>query len=128
MHLLKLHGSMNWRLKLGCPSPVMADWIVHHEHWALEGDTLDEGAPERLNVNDPYTQLDTQQAELYLEAEPFLVPPVLTKSGLVEQPILRLVWSLAHRELMKADRVTFIGYSLPTTDIAAGTLFRHPNQ
>ena len=52
-----------------------------------------------------------------------IVPPVLSKSGLVEQPVLRLVWSRAFTELATAHEVTFIGYSFPTTDIAVRTLF-----
>jgi hypothetical protein len=60
----------------------------------------------------------------YLDPEPFIVPPVLTKSDLVEHPVLRVIWSRAFELLKAADKVTFVGYSLPVTDIAAGTLFR----
>ena len=116
MYLLKLHGSMNWRLKLGCPQTFMADWLVHYESWAsVEDDFAVENIPARP---------ETQQAERHLEREPFIVPPVLTKSGLVEQPVLRLIWSLAHQVLKEATQVTFIGYSLPATDTAAGALLR----
>ena len=91
MYLLKLHGSMNWRLKLGCPRPFMADWLVHHESWASVEDDFDyENIPARP---------EARQAERHLETEPFIVPPVLSKSGLVEQPVLRLIWSLAHQVL-----------------------------
>ena len=52
-----------------------------------------------------------------------MVPPVLSKSSLVEQPVLRLVWSQAFASLETAHEVTFIGYSFPTTDMAARTRF-----
>ena len=52
-----------------------------------------------------------------------MVPPVLSKSSLVEQPVLRLVWSHAFASLETAHEVTFIGYSFPPTDMAARTLF-----
>ena len=52
-----------------------------------------------------------------------MVPPVLSKSSRVEQPVLRLVWSHAFASLATAHEVTFIGYSFPTTDMAARTLF-----
>ena len=52
-----------------------------------------------------------------------MVPPVLSKSSLVEQPVLRLVWSHAFAILETAHEVTFIGYSFPSTDMAARTLF-----
>ena len=61
--------------------------------------------------------------ELHLEPQPFIVPPVLMKSALVEQPILRTVWSLALQALSRAEQVIFVGYSLPSTDVAAGFLF-----
>ena len=107
--LLKLHGSINWRIKRGSSQPYSIDAIVHHEPWS----------PSSTPGDPP----DPQTVEFHLEYEPFIVPPILTKSALLEQPILRLVWSLAYRELEKADLVTFIGYSFPRTDIAASFLF-----
>ena len=52
-----------------------------------------------------------------------MVPPVLSKSSLVEQPVLRLVCSQAFDRLATAREVTVIGCSFPTTDMAARTLF-----
>ena len=52
-----------------------------------------------------------------------MVPPVLSKSGLLAEPVLRLVWTLAFETLTTAKKVTFIGYSFPSTDLAARTLF-----
>ena len=48
---------------------------------------------------------------------------MLSKSDLVAQPVLRLVWSLAFERLSTADSATFIGYSFPPTDTAARVLF-----
>ena len=104
LQLLKLHGSINWRPKLGYASPVAIDSITHHHEWAGIG-------------------LRYPQVSGHLEPEPVLVPPVLSKSSLVEQPVLRLVWSQAFASLETAHEVTFIGYSFPTTDMAARTLF-----
>ena len=102
--LLELHGSMNWRPKLGYASPVAIDNITHHQEW-----------PE-VGYVDP-------QVDGHVEPEPVMVPPVLSKSGLVEQPVLRLVWSHAFARLETAHQITFIGYSFPTTDMAARNLF-----
>ncbi len=102
--LLKLHGSINWRPKLGYASPVAIDSITHHHAWS--------------DIGYVHPQVDG-----HLEPEPVMVPPVLSKSGLVEQPVLRLVWAQAFDRLAKAHEVTFIGYSFPTTDMAARTLF-----
>ena len=102
--LLKLHGSINWRPKLGYASPVAIDSIMHHQEWF----DFSPGDPQDSN---------------HLEPEPVMVAPVLSKSSLVEQPVLRLVWSHAFASLETAHQVTFIGYSFPATDMAARTLF-----
>lgn len=107
MLLLKLHGSINWRPRRGYPLPYVVDAIMHHESWFRDTRVFDE------------TLID-----LHLEPEPFIVPPVLVKSALVEQPILRLVWHRAYDVLSKARQVTFVGYSFPITDIAVSILFR----
>ncbi len=106
--LLKLHGSMNWRPKRGARVPYALDAIVHHESW------YPFHAREEINL---------EGVEAHLEAEPFIVPPILMKSVLLEQPVLRLVWSLAYDALKTAEEVAFVGYSLPLTDIAARFLF-----
>ena len=104
LRILKLHGSINWRPKLGYASPVAVDSVTHHHEW-------------------PGSRLRFPQVAGNLEPEPVMVPPVLSKSSLVEQPILRLVWSHAFASLATAHEVTFIGYSFPATDMAARTLF-----
>lgn len=60
-----------------------------------------------------------EDIESHLEREAFIVPPVLAKSSLVEQPILRLIWSPAFKKLETAKNVFFGGYSFPVTDLAA---------
>ena len=104
MLLLKLHGSINWWPKLGYPNPVPLDAITQHDDWSAKRGLFLRGAS-------------------HLESEPVIVPPVLSKSSLIEQPVLRLVWSQAFRILQSAHEVTFVGYSFPTTDMAARTLF-----
>lgn len=107
--LLKLHGSANWRVRKGESHPYGIGAILHHEGW-----------------HTPYYEqekIPIAEIEPFLEPDPFIVPPVLMKSSLVEQPILRHLWALAFAELSNADEVVFLGYSLPVTDIAAGFLF-----
>jgi len=114
MSLLKLHGSVNWRVKHGYPSPYATDAITHFEDWWT--------IPEYENNLEKHRLL-APVVEPYLDPEPFIVPPVLTKGALVEQPVLRVIWSRAFELLKGVNKVTFVGYSLPVTDIAAGTLF-----
>ena len=113
MYLLKLHGSLNWRVRRGTPSIAPVDSIMHFEDWLPHELSPEFG--ERTS-----TQADI---ELHLEPEPLWVPPVLLKSAVAQQPVLGLVWHRAFQVLHAAQQVVFIGYSFPVTDIAARTLF-----
>ena len=110
--LLKLHGSMNWWPRLGYSQPFVLDAITHHHNW---GQVAPHAKPPPLYPPDLVSR--------HLEPEPVIVPPVLSKSGLVAQPVLRLVWTLAFESLSTADSVTFIGYSFPPTDMSSRVLF-----
>jgi hypothetical protein len=109
MTLLKLHGSVNWRVRRGSSAPISIDDIVHDEDWFK---------PQYPNPNYDHSDIVN-----HLESEPFIVPPVLTKSILTREPVLRLLWHLAHDELLGVKRVVFVGYSFPPTDMAARFLF-----
>ena len=108
MLLLKLHGSINWRVRSGYRKPYAIDALTHFEEWYPP--------PEIPRPSE-------EKVELHLEGEPFIIPPTLNKSALVEEPVLRTIWSLAYDKLSEAKEVVFVGYSMPTTDIAAATLF-----
>lgn len=116
--ILKLHGSLNWRIRRGFTPPYPVDAVVHHEKWfepEVSGKLLgvERSRIETLILN-------------HLQSDPFIVPPILAKTSLVEQSILRLVWDHAYRALAAAEEIIFIGYSMPITDIAAGFLFTEP--
>ena len=111
MLLLKLHGSVNWFARRGASKPYAIDDVVHWGGWF-----------------DTVPQLDLETIDVHVESGCIIVPPVLTKSELMEQPILRVEWSLAYQKLREANEVAFIGYSLPVTDIAAATLFNEAVQ
>jgi len=106
--LLKLHGSINWRVALGSRPPHRTENLVHHESWS------------RSPVH-PYPSL--QDAEAHLEPSPIVVPPVLAKDSLLREPFVRVVWARARELLSAAHMVVFVGYSLPLTDIASRYLF-----
>ena len=110
MHLLKLHGSLNWRVRRGTPTIAPLDSIMHFEDWPPHW-AVGEPTPEKADI------------ELHLDPEPLWVPPVLLKSAVAQQPVLGLVWHRAFQVLQAAQLAVFIGYSFPITDIAARTLF-----
>lgn len=105
--LLKLHGSINWRIKRGAARPYSVDAIVHHEKW---------WEPQRQEP------VDFDSIDFHLEPGDFIVPPVLAKGSLLEEPILKIVWDRAFHELLAADEVFFVGYSCPCTDLAMSLL------
>ena len=111
MRLLKLHGSLNWRVRRGTPSIAPMDSIMHFEDWLPH--TSEPGAPSPTKAD----------IDLHLDPVPLWIPPVLLKSTLAQQPVLGLVWHGAFQVLRAAQKVVFIGYSFPVTDIAARTLF-----
>jgi SIR2-like domain len=108
--LLKLHGSLNWRSRLGEGAPRGPAGLLHHEDWYTP----------RLKFP---AQHAADRIEAHLERDPFIVPPVLVKSELTVHPVLSVVWKLAHERLTAATTVAFIGYSLPVTDLASRILF-----
>ena len=109
MLLLKLHGSINWYPKKGENAPYRLDAIHHEEDWfALKSEDY----------------LDTRELiARHFEPTPFIVPPVLDKSVLTQEPILQLVWALPQKTLKTASHIHFVGYSMPATDLAAAFLF-----
>ncbi|HEX9897034.1 MAG TPA: hypothetical protein VGA85_05180 [Dehalococcoidales bacterium] len=113
MMLLKLHGSTNWFPRFGHTKPFTLDSIVHYESWL----------PYSNQNGIPIDEEILEKIPSHIATNPFLIPPVLVKGELTEQPIIRLIWSSAYTALKQADKVTFIGYSLPITDIAATYLF-----
>ena len=113
---------VNWRPKLGAKEPYMVDDIVHHEDWWLRGTRgrMRDGEHRGIYENRlPRMTLVEQQPE----REPLIDPPILTKSALNEQPILRRIWATAYKAINEAEHIVFVGYSLPITDIAASYLF-----
>jgi hypothetical protein len=108
--LLKLHGSLNWRLKLGAPASAAMDALVHHEDWSADASSA--------------ARLDPEQVERHLAPGRFIVPPVFATTAVNDRPILGRLWTLAHQALGQAERVVFLGYSMPAADVAAAFLFR----
>lgn len=112
MRLLKLHGSLNWRTKLGARSPFSLDSIVHSEPWL------------KPQSGSPLDTLEVKLLNSHLNPRPLIVPPVLTKASLIAEPVLQRTWSCAYETLKQAKKVLFVGYSFPVTDLAARFLFK----
>ena len=109
MLLLKLHGSINWYPRKGERPPYNLNALHHDEYWF---------------TRDPEASIPAQETVArHFEPDPFIIPPVLDKTALSNEPVLQVVWSLAKDAISRASRVYFVGYSMPVTDMAASFLF-----
>ncbi|MEQ1844908.1 MAG: hypothetical protein ABL983_04955 [Nitrospira sp.] len=109
MVLLKLHGSINWYPMKGERPPYNLNAIYHDQDWYTP----------RRNRPSP----DQGLVARHFEPDPFIIPPVLDKTALSNEPVLQVVWSLAKDAISRASQVFFVGYSMPVTDMAASFLF-----
>lgn len=105
-HLLKLHGSINW---FYCPKEM----CVHHQ--AFYPDWIDEKTV-FISPGDLCKACGTPLV-------PVIIPPTISKSFL-EFPKLGFLWSLAYRELNKADKIVIIGVSFAPSDYYLRWLFK----
>jgi len=96
--LLKLHGSVNWYWAPGDASGATL------QSWNLR-------------------KHDEERRRRYLPGrEPFIVPPASAKSGFFDNPVMREVWRRCREALAAAERVHFVGYSLPPTDVLSSSM------
>lgn len=109
MLLLKLHGSINWYPRKGERPPYDINALHHDEDWFTADAEVSIPAQETI--------------ARHFEPDPFIIPPVLDKTALSNEPVLQVVWSLAKDALSRASQVYFVGYSMPLTDLAASFLF-----
>ena len=94
VHLLKLHGSLNWLYCPTCNSIKIT--------------------PKKKGVMKIFTESELCESDLS-EQRPLIVPPAFIKT--YDNPYLVSIWLQAERILQKASRVYFIGYSMPEADI-----------
>lgn len=95
--LLKLHGSLNWRI---CPT------CKNRPRWVGYNSLLD---------RHPYkiAEIAHIHKRRFIPEETFFVPPSWNKNDYFNKDL----WRLASEKLRNADKIIFIGYSLPQTDM-----------
>ncbi len=103
--LLKLHGSVNWF------------WVPEDASGAtLERVPLFDGAVEDERSFDTSRWLPGR--------EPYIVPPVATKSLFYGGPLTSHLWRSASAALTDSEEVVIMGYSMPVTDLTTLGLLR----
>ena len=117
--LLKLHGSLNWlycanchRLDLGVSKSGKRTVKVFDALWRTD----------RRFLDDDYTQRGTACRDCETPVRPVLITPTHLKD--YRNPHIARVWYEAARDLRRAERAIFIGYSLPDDDVEVIYLFK----
>ncbi|MDR4496345.1 MAG: hypothetical protein MRK02_00175 [Candidatus Scalindua sp.] len=111
--ILKLHGSTNWLLCPNC-NRLYTGIGSETDIWNLY--CASQECPhciKKLNIAE-----DDKKPIL----EPFLITPTFTK--VFDNNHIQMIWHNAHVELSEADKIVFIGYSLPEADYHFRTLLR----
>jgi hypothetical protein len=99
LRLLKLHGSLNWYWR---PGDISGISVARRP------------LPGHFTNPVPYTE--EQRRRDVPGRTPFVVPPAASKSEYYSNPITKEMWTQAAERLARAQRVVFMGYSLPPTD------------
>ncbi|MFI4971047.1 MAG: hypothetical protein ACHP7H_00085 [Hyphomicrobiales bacterium] len=106
IEILKLHGSLNWRVTTRGHEPSLKDLFP-----SKDGKRM-------ICVTDrtpPVTLTRTSKGRAW-DLLPQIVPPVYGKQSLIDSRFSDL-WSHAGAALREADRLIVIGYSMPVTDV-----------
>lgn len=114
INVLKLHGSLNWYILMQGRSPSLK---------ILSGTGLRKTVrcTSRRVVPSNLTMTTTGGRTQY--AWPVVVPPIHSKDSFIRKYLTK-VWSDADESLRNADRIVFVGYSMPLLDVNADRLFR----
>ena len=106
--LIKPHGSLNW-FKDDCGRHIGDD-----KRFLLCGT-----GPNSVYA---FTKFRAPKTRVGREYAPFIVPPVYLKN--FNQPVFRTLWQNCTRLLSTADKVVFLGYSMPAADLHAHFIMR----
>ncbi|WP_457608051.1 hypothetical protein [Nitratifractor sp.] len=97
LKIVKIHGSINWLYCPNCQRVVVDDIAIESI------------AKEELVC--PYCK---QYSDLEISLENFIITPTILKK--FDNLHLKYIWNNAFIEIQEAEKVTFIGYSLPKAD------------
>ena len=118
--ILKVHGSLNWKDCRSCNQVLLTPWETgidlvggHFIHHQMPEGPLDEGSSSLYRCPFDGARFQT-----------LIIPPSHNKS--FSHPIINLLLEEAAREVRKAKKLVFIGYSFPDADVHLKALF-HKN-
>ena len=112
--VMKLHGSVNWFI---CPNCNRLYVGLGASGELLYEYTLGKKCPTCKNLF--IKEGDEQKGPLL---EPFIISPTFVKQ--FDNAHIQMIWHNAYMDLCRADKVVFIGYSLPEADYHLRTLLK----
>jgi hypothetical protein len=115
--VLKLHGSMNWLVRINSTRPT-ARFL---SRGGGSGD-LNLVTRRQIAVRQQYVRTGGGRGRTRWDLWPLVVPPVYAKQEL-RAAALQQVWTDARTAIEGAERLLFFGYSLPELDVEAEKLF-----
>lgn len=101
--ILKLHGSINWRIRRAYFDQLIQGTIDSKQKISIWWD--DEKFPQPSD-----------------DISPMIIPPVPNKP-ITTASLFRFLWTIAYEYMHQAKRLFIIGYSCPPTDTLARTMF-----
>jgi hypothetical protein len=107
---IKLHGSVNW----------VYDYDESNEQSVMSVNDAGLGIFEKSEVGeDKKIKLARQrvQEDQLAGKKPLIIPPTFQKGSFLGQAPIRYLWQRASKDLSECDRIYFVGYSLPETDL-----------
>jgi hypothetical protein len=117
--VLKLHGSLNWFVRMNAEHPsrsiLSGTAAAPRVHC-----TRRRNVPHQLRSTRPAT---TKAGRSRWYTWPVVIPPVYGKEAMTRNFVAQ-IWADAAVAVSTADRLIFVGYSLPVLDIGAERLFR----
>jgi hypothetical protein len=121
IRLLKLHGSLNWVVRTRGQRPSRQTLFPGNRSPAIFVHNI------RDVVHDSTLSGTTGgRSSWYLW--PTIVPPIYDKWRLTNLPAIRSAWERARTEIALAEKLIFVGYSLPEADVLARQMLRRVYQ
>jgi hypothetical protein len=114
LRILKLHGSLNWVVRLASTRPT-ANYLTGHT-----GSGPVHLLPTRT-ITGRAREVRHGQGRTTWQLWPVVVPPVYAKQAL--RSAVQAAWEDARAAVTVAERLVFFGYSLPAIDVEAEKLF-----
>lgn len=118
--LFKLHGSLNWSICPECETPQWNNYSLLLKKYS-DSDILSAKLYENFLANGNLCSCEKNHKKnlktkklILCEEDTLIVPPSWNK---LDYKPLKELWEKAYERLKNADKIIFIGYSFPQTDI-----------